>query len=98
MTIFPPRPPSFTCAICGEFRDWSNGRNGGPRFRWHHAAEFDIPPICRCCEKTWGKGIGGWGDLNRDRRIARQISALAAVLEVEAHRKAHGKAPLYAPA
>lgn len=23
MTIFPPRPPSFTCAICGEFRDWS---------------------------------------------------------------------------
>ncbi len=94
MTIFPPRPPSFTCAICGEFRDWSQGYG----FRWHRAAEYDIPPICRPCEKTWGKGIGGWGDLNRDRRIARQISALAAALEVEAHRKAHGKAPLYAPA
>ncbi len=95
MTIFPPRPPSFTCAICGEFRDWSHGEFH--RFR-AYAAEYDIPPICRHCEKTWGKGIGGWGDLNRDRRIARQISALAAVLEVEAHRKAHGKAPLYAPA
>ena len=95
MTIFPPRPPSFTCAICGEFRDWSQG----PFFNFRaHAAEYDIPPICRPCEKTWGKGIGGWGDLNRDSRIARQISALAAVLEVEAHRKAHGKAPLYAPA
>ncbi len=95
MTIFPPRPPSFTCAICGEFRDWSQGHFFNFRA---YAAEYDIPPICRPCEKTWGKGIGGWGDLNRDRRIARQISALAAVLEVEAHRKAHGKAPLYAPA
>jgi len=94
MTIYPARPASFTCAICGEFRDWSQGYG----FRWEYAPEFDIPPICRPCEKTWGKGIGGWGDLNRDRRIARQISAIAAVLEVEAHRKAHGKAPLYAPA
>lgn len=59
MTIFPPRPPSFTCAICGEFRDWSQG----PFFNFRaYAAEYDIPPICRCCEKTWGKGIGGWGD------------------------------------
>jgi hypothetical protein len=59
MTIFPPRPPSFTCAICGEFRDWSQG----PFFNFRaYAAEYDIPPICRPCEKTWGKGIGGWGD------------------------------------
>lgn len=58
MTIFPPRPPSFTCAICGEFRDWSQGYG----FRWEYAPKFDIPPICRPCEKTWGKGIGGWGD------------------------------------
>jgi hypothetical protein len=59
MTIFPPRPPSFTCAICGEFRDWSQGHFY--QFR-AYAAEYDIPPICRPCEKAWGKGIGGWGD------------------------------------
>lgn len=35
----------------------------GPFFNFRaYAAEYDIPPICRPCEKTWGKGIGGWGD------------------------------------
>ena len=91
MTIYPPRPPSFTCAICGEFQDWSDtGRR-----RWWTMEEAAIPPICRTCERDLGKAIGGWGDRNRDRRITRQISALAAMMEVEAHRIQNGKAPLY---
>lgn len=87
MTIYPDRPPSFTCAICNEFFDWSD--QGGTR--WRYAAEYDIPPLCRHCEKTWGKSIGGWGDLNRDRRIARQIAAMAHALETEAWRAKHRK-------
>ena len=61
----------------------------------YRSAEYPIPPLCRNCERTWGKALGGWGDLNRDRRITRQISALAAAIEVEAYRIQHGKGALY---
>ena len=92
MTIFPPRPSSFTCAICTEHQDWSTGNHF---HRWGEARESAIPPVCRSCEKAWGKAIGGWGDLNRDRRITRQISALAEALQVEAYRISHGEGPFY---
>jgi hypothetical protein len=94
MTIYPARPPAFTCAICGTQRDYS------AQHYWPNAdaRQYDIPPICRQCEDTWGKGasIGGLGDLNRDRRIARQIFALASRLEVEAYRSKHRMRPHYA--
>lgn len=90
MTLYPPRPPSFTCAICNEHRDWSAGH---PVRRWENATEYDIPPICRSCEITWGRAIGGWGDRNRDRRIAGQIGALARAIETTAYRMQHERAP-----
>lgn len=90
MTIYPDRPSDFTCAICLE--------PGGPD-RWCWAGDYPIPPLCRDCARTWGLGggqaFGGYGDRNRDRRIARQISALANVLSVEAHRIGNGKGTLY---
>lgn len=92
MTIYPSRPLSFTCAICCENRDWSPASHIR---RWWDAREYDIPPVCRSCEKEWGKAIGGWGDLNRDRRITRQIIALAEALQVEAFHVSQGKGPLY---
>lgn len=92
MTIFPARPASFTCAICCEHQDWSPGHH---LHRWWDAREFDIPPVCRSCEKAWGKAIGGWGDLNRDRRITRQISAIAAAIDVESHRIKNKEGPIY---
>lgn len=95
MTIYPARPPSFTCAICGDFEDYSADQHAR-LFRFRNAREYDIPPVCRSCEIHWGKGSGGWGDLNRDRRIARQISALADALTVEAHRAQRGEGPLNA--
>lgn len=93
MTIYPHRPHSFTCAICLKHQDWSP--DGVERIRWRYAAEYDIPPICRRCEKAWGKAIGGWGDLNRDRRTARQIIAIAEIMAVEAYRISHKKGALY---
>ena len=92
MTIYPQRPANFTCAICCKHQDYDSPHGA----RFYCATEYDIPPLCRHCEKTWGKAIGGWGDLNRDRRIARQISALAAVIEVEAYRSIRNLGPLYA--
>jgi hypothetical protein len=94
VTIYPARPASFTCVICGTLRDYGDTPGQFNSLRWR-SAEYDIPPVCRPCEITWGRSIGGWGDLNRDRRIARQIFALAAVLDCEAYRTQHGKGPLY---
>lgn len=91
MTIYAPPPPPFTCAICCEDwapRPWMDG--------W--SADLPIPPICTHCNTKWGRAIGGWGDRNRDRRIIRQIAALAAAIDVEAHRAQHREGPLYARA
>jgi hypothetical protein len=86
MTIYPDTPPDFACVICGEARP--------PR--WQAREEADIPPVCRGCERTWGRStFGGWQDRNRDRRIAGQIFALARVLETEAWRAKHRESPIY---
>jgi hypothetical protein len=94
MTIYPARPPTFTCVICGEIRDYGDAPGVFNSLRWR-SAEYDIPPVCRRCEITWGRSIGGLGDLNRDRRIARQIRALADVLDCEAYRAQRGEGPIY---
>jgi ribosome-binding protein aMBF1 (putative translation factor) len=83
VAIYPDPPAPFDCAICGKEQ---------MRGRWdrYDGAEMNIPPLCRRCEIQWGKAVGGWGDRNRDRRIIRQVSALAEVLLVTAHCKANG--------
>jgi len=80
MTIYPPRPPEFACILCGTTVP----------DRWEHASRYPIPPVCNRCSFTWGKGIGGVGDLHRDRRIARVIIALAEALSVEAYQQLRG--------
>ena len=77
MPIYPPRPAPFICAICCKDR---------PLDRWQWAGDYPIPPVCRSCAQTWGTGIGGQGDRNRDRRTIRLVSALAEALRCEAHR------------
>lgn len=94
MTIYPSRPASFTCVICGEYSEYDDVPGRFNPLRWR-ATEYDIPPVCRHCEINWGRSIGGRGDLNRDRRIARQISALACALDVEAYRAQRREGPIY---
>lgn len=87
MAIYPPPPPLFTCAIClSEYRCY--------RFPGY-TPTLAIPPLCRSCSQDFGKGIGGIGDLNRDRRIIRMISALAMVIDIESNRRTLGESPLY---
>lgn len=88
MTLYPPMPQPFMCAICRQ--------NWAPR-SWESktSAYLPIPPICSRCDFHWGKAIGGGGDRNRDRRLIRHIGALAAIIEAEAHRKTRSKEPIY---
>lgn len=83
MPILPDPPPPFCCAICGEDQmtnPWAIVRR----------ASNPIKPICIWCERTWGRGLNGPNDLNPDRRLIRQVSALAAVLSATAHCKQNG--------
>ena len=83
MPIYRDIPPPFECVICkGAF----------PR-RWHEPAHRDIPPICWSCEQM--ESNGPYGDRNPDRRLARQISALANCLDVEAYRASKALEPIY---
>lgn len=64
----------------------------------YRGAHNPIPPLCTRCEKDWGCGPGGWGDLNRDRRLIRQVSALARVIEVTAYCRQNGHRDPYGTA
>lgn len=76
--ILPLPPPPFDCAICGA----PQMRGQWDRYR---GPDMPIPPLCLRCEKNWGKAVGGWGDRNPDRRLIRQVSALAAAIDATAH-------------
>lgn len=91
MTIYAPPPPPFTCAICLE--PWAPDL-----WSFTYGPDLPIPPVCHRCNMDWGRSIGAHGDRNRDRRIIRQIAALAAAIDVEAHRSQHREGPLYARA
>lgn len=91
MTVYAPTPQPFTCAIC--LKPWAPSKWA---ITWR--ADMPIPPLCRTCSDDWGTAIGGWQDRNRDRRVIRQISALASAIEVEAYRIQHNMGPLYARA
>ncbi len=80
MTILPDAPHPFRCVICGDEQmanPWAVVRR----------ASNPIPPLCNWCERMWGKGVSGAGpnDLNPDRRLIRQVSALAGVLSATAY-------------
>jgi len=68
----------FDCVICGRHVDrrWPDARH-----------QADIEPVCFPCERYDRVSIHPRGSF-RDRRIARQIIALANALEGEA-RRAH---------
>lgn len=75
MAIFPNRPAPFTCAICNK---------EAKADRWRYAALYDYPPVCWNCEQEFG--TGQYADLNPDRRLIKQISALSHALKIDAHR------------
>lgn len=77
MPIYRDVPPPFECVIC---------QRQFP-LRWSDPAQRDIPPVCWSCEQM--DSTGSYGDRNPDRRIARQISALANNLEWAAYRALH---------
>jgi len=84
MSICPDLPEDFTCEICRRFR---------PKPKWGYSPQSDKPPICWSCEQEFG--TGAYADLNPDRRINKQISALAEALKIEAHRNQLGMEALY---
>src|SRR3546814_11833544 len=72
------RPPAFDCAICE--RHISN--------QWPGAKQkWPLAPVCFYCEDTNAARVEPAGSF-RDRRLARQIGALANALGGEA-RRAH---------
>jgi hypothetical protein len=85
MAIYAPPPAPFDCAICLKPQMTSPWDK-------YLGADSCIPPLCRRCERDWGKAVppGGWQDRNRDRRIIRQVSALAEVLSATAYCKQNG--------
>ena len=86
MVIYAPIPQPFTCAIC--CKPWQQDR-------WSWGPDLPIPPLCHSCNMAWGSAVGDQGDRNRDRRIIRQISALATAIDVEAYRAQRKEGPLY---
>ncbi len=83
MAIYALPPAPFDCVICGAPQMTSPWDK-------HRGASTPIPPVCNRCSHDWGKGTGGLGDLNRDRRIIRQVSALAEVISATAYCKMNG--------
>lgn len=79
-------PEAFDCAICGHHID---NRWPGPKQIW------SLAPVCRYCEDTWAHPLPPQGSF-KDRRIARQIGALAEALETAA-KHANWRSP-HAPA
>jgi hypothetical protein len=60
----------FDCVICGRHVD----------NRWPgHAVSVSLRPVCRICELDYGRNAGTAGTI-RDRRIARQLSAVEEAL------------------
>lgn len=88
MVIYAPQPQPFTCAICRK--PWAADQWS---FTW--GPDLPIPPLCHRCNMDCGRSVGGIGDRNRDRRIIRQISALAEAISGEAYRAQHKEGPLY---
>ncbi|MAB00144.1 MAG: hypothetical protein CMN87_12300 [Stappia sp.] len=65
----------FDCVICR--RHISN--------RWpQHAPTMSLKPVCQMCETDYGRRCGTAGTI-RDRRILRQLSAVAEALNCAAH-------------
>lgn len=81
------RPEAFDCAICGHHID---NRWPGPKSIW------SLAPVCRYCEDTFAPPMPPRGAF-RDRRIARQIHALAEALETEARHQHYRRFGYAAP-
>jgi len=75
------RPEQFDCAICERRID---NRWPGSKKMW------PIQPLCRYCEEKWSAGAPAHGAF-RDRRVARQISALANAIDTAAHHQKWGQ-------
>jgi hypothetical protein len=70
----------FVCAICQR----------PVEMRWNrHGPDETLPPLCRCCEAEFSRGVGKPADGSfRDRRIIRQGYALTEALRTAAaHQK-----------
>ncbi|VDC28262.1 hypothetical protein [Pseudogemmobacter humi] len=85
MAIYPPRPAPFTCAICLQERPPP----------WQSRDHMDIPPICWSCEQDQTLRTGSYYVRNPDQRLAKQIGALAEMLQIEAYRASQNMGPLY---
>ena len=84
MPIYPPKAEPFCCVICDRVVP----------DMWESPDRRAIPPLCFLCEQfEWGAGLFV---MNRDKRLVKQISALANALQGFANQKIyqvqHGRA------
>lgn len=86
MTVYASPPHPFFCVICDK-PQMTGHWDAYPR------ANTPIPPLCRMCESLWGRHPHH--DLNRDRRVIRQVAALAEVLRATAYCKQNGHEGTY---
>lgn len=84
VAIYPPTAEPFCCAIC--LKNQPTQRFGWPEIR-------SKPPICWPCEQEWG--TGPYGELNPDKRAAKQISALSECIKVEAYLSSKNMESMY---
>ncbi len=78
MAIYPPKADPFECAICE--------RAVTPL--WESPAHRCMPPLCfRCEQHEWGAGLF---EMNPDKRLAKQISALANALQDFSNQQIYG--------
>lgn len=80
MTIYPSRPPEFTCAICCKAIKTDS----------YPSSRHPIPPLCRSCE-SGGEYARGYSygtryslETNPDKRILSQVRALVDEIQFEA--------------
>lgn len=83
MAIYPDKSEPFNCAICHRAQP--------PR--WESPQLTARAPLCWQCEQDFG--TGPYGDANPDRRVIKQVSALASALSINAHRIQIGERPPY---
>lgn len=73
MAVYPNPSEPYCCSICGRESP----------YRWEDPRVQSRAPLCRHCENDYG--VGPYNDANPDRRIIKQISALAEAIRVDAN-------------
>lgn len=83
MAIYPEAAAPYSCAICGK----------SAPYLWEDPRIRSLPPLCRHCENDYG--VGPYNDASPDRRVIKQIGALAEAIRIDAYNLERGRSPIH---